>query len=221
MNEQRPIIIVGMARSGTTWLARLLHAQGISMWDWDSTHAEDGDIWGWLSAEMLLNKPDYGMIPFAYIPSKDFLDRLRSYGDRRQEEAPAGWGFKEPRISRMLKAFLEVWPRGRYILCLRNPLSVVWSQRARKGASLTEQQHLRNDTTALANVLACFAGREGDLHVLNYDSDPKVEIAALAEFLKREIRMTGEWKHSMAVRGYTPEGGECPTYEITRDEDGS
>jgi len=210
-----PIIIVGMQRSGTSWLARTLHAQGIEMYDWDfSGYAEDGDIWGWNSVEMMDNPPNQNAMPFTHKPSKHFTDRLEAYADFRDKGKP--WGFKEPRIAMLLGAYAEIFPAAKYICCVRNILSLIWSQVGRNNnlKAARDSQYLPPVALRICNV-AYVAEQQGlDLHFFNYDAEIGAEQEAMSKFLGRSVDLS-DFKRSESRRGY--EGGDkAPEYEVVR-----
>jgi len=144
MNMQRtPIIIIGMEHSGTSYLAEKLHANGVNMagpWGFiDSGHGEDRRLWD-------LNKREWDRRVYAdkqrrhrvgrrteltrkwfhKMPSDKFMDELRDYYlDRLAVQAPGvPWGFKEPRISRLLPGYFDLFPEARYVCMLRNPYRI-------------------------------------------------------------------------------------------------
>ena len=210
-----PIIIIGMQRSGTSWLARTLHAQGVEMYDWTfGNHAEDGDIWGWNSVEMLGNPPDQKAMPFGYTPSNHFISRLEAYQDFRDKGKP--WGFKEPRMVMLLGAYAQVFPTAKYICCVRNVLSLIWSQIGRNNniKPARPSQYIAPVVLRMCNVAYVSEQQGLDIHYFNYDAGIEGEQKALNEFLGMEIDLS-DFKRSEASRGYES-GDKCPEYEVIR-----
>lgn len=222
MLTRRPIIIAGMARSGTTFLSKLLHNSGIPMWDWEITHGEDGDLWGWNSVEMIANKPNENTLPFTYVPSPPFIERLRWYRGMREERCSLPlWGFKEPRIIRFLQAYIEVFPDALYIFCLRNHLSTIWSQAGRKAI----EGPCGEPVLIPLSMRVAHAGFLSVMHKLdtfwfNYDAEPAAEFAALEAKLGIPLPSHTEFRWKQAGRGldYHP-SDDSPTFDVTRPTD--
>ena len=121
------LIITGFARSGTTYLANKLP---IPMWDTELVCGEDASIWAANTAEFLLGELDESTIPVTYKPSEWFMEQLWDFKTKMCDKYES-WGIKEPRISRLLPAYLEVFDEAEYIVCVRNPVNVVNSQNNR------------------------------------------------------------------------------------------
>ena len=210
-----PIIIIGMQRSGTSWLARTLHAQGVEMYDWDfGNYAEDGDIWGWNSVEMLANKVNQKSMPFEHTPSKHFITRLEAYADYRDKGKP--WGFKEPRIAMLLGAYAQVFPAAKYICCVRNVMSLIWSQVGRNNnlAAARDSQYIAPVVLRMCNVAYVSEQQGLDIHYFNYDAEIGGEQEAMSTFLGMPLDLSS-FKRSEAKRGYAG-GDKAPSYEVIR-----
>jgi hypothetical protein len=137
-----PIVVVGMHRSGTSMLSRLLNIAGMYLGDEEEMYpAKDSNPKGhWEHTGFLdinerifvLFGADWGSVPL--YPS-DWLDLpdIRVF----KEEASAFvantftdkpvWGWKEPRTTLTLPFWRQVVPDIRFVICVRNPLDVAAS----------------------------------------------------------------------------------------------
>lgn len=185
---KQPIIIVGLSRSGTSYLSRLLTANGVQMCEWEMHGVEEADIYCVNLVEHLTNAPDESVIPFAHNPSTQFVDRLRWFRSRR--EGSATWGFKEPMIFEFLPVYAELWPNAKYITCVRNAMSTAWSIKRRlPGAEdMTDQQLIHKLAMRLAHICAVVATSKIQMHYFNYDAEPMREFVALSGYLGLELK---------------------------------
>jgi len=133
MNENRPIVIIGLEHCGTTYLVKKLSEAGVQMWGPDGydTGMECKAL-TMITANEINRAIGQGRMhtryPFTYDVAKprggDFGLHLDVYRGLREDQAKeAGgvrWGCKEPRISRLLPAFFERWPDALYVYMERN-----------------------------------------------------------------------------------------------------
>jgi hypothetical protein len=147
VGDGAPVCVIGMHRSGTSLVARLLNVLGVDLgpeasmlepiptdnprgfWEQraimslnDEILEQLGGHW-WRLPEL---PPGWATSP-GLLPLKRKARRLVDGlfgGDRR-------WGFKDPRVSVTLPFWQEVVPELRYIVCLRNPIEVAASLEAR------------------------------------------------------------------------------------------
>jgi len=196
---ENPIIVVGY-RSGTEYLTEAIAAAGIPMWGWKGSHSEDGDIQGWNAAEVDLVPIDARKLPFEYVPSEGLMARLREYGKRRQETADkyGRWGFKEPRCASLWRAYHEVFPEARWVVCIRNSMSVVCSQAAR--GKVTEFiPALGTHIKYLLNIM-CLPTIETHVHWFNYEGDIEREELALRTILGIDVELVAGWQWKPGLR---------------------
>ena len=216
-----PVIILGMARSGTTYLAKELDKAGINMFDWEITHMEDADLWGWNSAELVANPPDESTVPYTYEPSAKLVERLEWYRGMRDKQGGA-WGFKEPRVARMFKAYIKVFPQATYICCIRNSLSCVWSQMNRvvKAQGVSDTRMFIPFTMRAAHVAILALENNLDLVWFNYDGDMKDNSDLLSNKLGVELHLeeTFKWKQAGRSERYQPDD-TAPLVPVERELD--
>lgn len=145
-----PFLIVGMHRSGTTLLARMLHGLGVHLGlDLERNHesvafleANDSALdaahstwdrpesWPWLleepaarrgAVELLRRRIESPRFRWRYAGVKSFVGRSR----------PSRWGFKDPRATLTLPLWLELFPRARVVILRRHGIDVAASLRHR------------------------------------------------------------------------------------------
>jgi hypothetical protein len=146
----RPVVVLGMHRSGTSLCANLLHAMGVNMAEhaapsphnqrghWERAPVNDlndriFDTFGraWDSAAHVLALPPHWLgdprVQAVRAALVAYLRPLKEWG--------SPWGLKDPRIARLLPlwrqvfADLEISPR--YVFCIRDPAQVARSLTAR------------------------------------------------------------------------------------------
>lgn len=149
VSKSRPIVVVlGMHRSGTSLLANLLTALGVNLGE--KLLAADGNNQAgyWEQEEIYLTQDALlqqlgrhwpgpsGTIPFPAewwrLPEiQPFKQRLTSILRKEIEKTDGVWGFKDPRTSRLLplwkEIFVELGLDPIYLLAIRNPAEVVES----------------------------------------------------------------------------------------------
>jgi hypothetical protein len=136
-----PLLVLGMHRSGTTLIARLLGAAGIFMGSRLSSNYEPRLIQD--TNRQILDYFQAGWLDVDQVPSPEALmngfDGLCSeVATRLTEDLPisfcgghqidhAGWGFKDPRTSISAGLFLRLFPNARAIFIHRNAEDVASS----------------------------------------------------------------------------------------------
>ena len=195
VNNRSAICIIGMHRSGTSMVARLLQRLGLEL-------GRPEDLWG--------PDPDN---PLGQFEHREFLDinegllaRLGGSWDRPPNftrdwyedhsldgsvhqanrlvegfAANATWGWKEPRTTILLPFWKRIVPDLRFVICIRNPLEVAWSLAKRNGISIEQSGYLwrRYTRAALEDTEGCsrvFVSYE------NFFVDPRPEIEKLIKF---------------------------------------
>jgi hypothetical protein len=144
-----PLIVIGMHRSGTSLLARLLHRAGVPMGSDRNVHDESAFFlelnkflfraahaeWDYPQpALLLLEVPELGQALVEHLRARCASRGARAYlGWRRwlrgsRIEAQRGpWGWKDPRNTFTLPLWLEVFPGARVLNVYRNGVDVAES----------------------------------------------------------------------------------------------
>jgi hypothetical protein len=155
LNDLEPIIIIGMHRSGTSLMSRLMSDLGIHMGDWLSRDAEsvffqkiNRSVYGranahWAEPETLLDAlaaPDY-------VVKEANRIRKRLVGGRVRFGLPpllaknfgksvwtgfdwsnlGAWGWKDPRTALVIPIWQQVFPRARWVHIYRDGIDVALS----------------------------------------------------------------------------------------------
>lgn len=142
-----PIGIIGMHRSGTSLVARLLNVAGLFLGDESAllpaSEFNEAGHWEHISFidinERLLSAfggdwSDPPLLPAGWLQ----LDEVRLLLAEASEfvaetfSAYQPWGWKDPRTTLVLPFWHELLPDTRWIICVRNPLDVVDSLRRRE-----------------------------------------------------------------------------------------
>jgi len=152
-----PVIIIGMHRSGTSLMARLLEGLGIFMGSSLSIHHEAKYFLGlniWILKQLNSNwdtPPNLNIIDVTL--RRKIIDYLRQkmhslsrigyigfknifkYKDIRDIDFP--WGWKDPRNSFTIDFWLDFFPKAKIIHVYRNPIDVAVSLKKREEAFIT------------------------------------------------------------------------------------
>ncbi|HEY7832250.1 MAG TPA: sulfotransferase [Ktedonobacterales bacterium] len=147
-----PVAVIGMHRSGTSMVSRLLNLCGVYLGDErDMVPAHESNLAGhWEHARIVeLNNQVLEALGGAWhepplAPSRwERLPEIEPLRERAAELVAAhfvmagagadnaGWGWKDPRTSLTVPFWRAVVPETRYIICVRNPLDVAASLAAR------------------------------------------------------------------------------------------
>ena len=163
MADPRVICVIGMHRSGTSAVARILNLMGWSLgpaeklmppaefnpaghWEYqpfvdinDEILATFGGSW-----DRPPHWPDGWHLSAALDPFRDRVRRLL------ETDFPPGlaWAWKDPRTCLTLPFWQEILRPMRYVVCLRNPLDVAQSLQRRDGFSLARGGDLWLDHVA-------------------------------------------------------------------------
>lgn len=155
-----PLIVIGMHRSGTTMLTRLLISAGIEMGTNLGPNYEDPFFQG-VNRELLARARAHWANPapfFSKIQDPDFKNgAIRAAKNRLQHrQAPDGvWGWKDPRTTLTLPIWLALYPGARVVNLMRNGLDVsmsLYRREIRRYLRLSKDRRLFPPTMA-----ACFA----------------------------------------------------------------
>jgi hypothetical protein len=169
------VVVLGMHRSGTSLLANLLTVLGVDLGEQllgaDSNNQagyyEQTDIFQ--TQDALLNRlgrgwtGPAGTAPFPErwwaLPSvRPFRDRLAAIVSAEVDRADGLWGFKDPRTSRLLPLWHEIFEELNldpvYLLSIRDPAHVVESvvRRDRIPAARVERQWLLHNLDAVRDA---------------------------------------------------------------------
>ena len=156
--QQSPpaICIVGMHRSGTSMVARLLHRCGVHLGDDDDLAAPAPDNPQGFSEnrhfveinERLLSRFDGGWdapprFPADWPHQPELSDLRARAGAQIARMAERGvWGWKDPRSTLTLPFWQSLLPDLRVVACVRHPLDVARSLRQRNYTSVAYGQRL-------------------------------------------------------------------------------
>jgi hypothetical protein len=187
----KTVIIVGLYRSGTSFLSKSLNAYGIPMWGekGPTRHYEDETLLKFNNEELRRHKCDIASIIPDYKPSDKFLEQLRKYKAQREAKS-VPYGLKAPRISNLFLAYKEVFDDAAWICCIRNfyNTSRSWPKRYGKdfeGKLISFSNQLQNVVTHLRE--------EPNRHYFNYDGKIADEEERLNEFLGTKIDLQSKW----------------------------
>lgn len=145
-----PVAIVGMHRSGTSMLTRMLHLAGLHLGPDEKLMgpAFDNPEGFWENLEFVhLNERLLGVFGGTWFAPPEWpddwfldsrLDDIRraaaSLPDQLHLHEP--WGWKDPRTTVTLPFWRSLWPTLRIVVCVRNPLEVAASLAQRDGLTL-------------------------------------------------------------------------------------
>lgn len=134
------ICIAGMHRSGTSMVARLLHACGLSLGPEDelnrpAPHNREGQYenpgFVQLNEDILAQFGGRWDDPPSFPPSWEFTPEAGSFLERGENLVGQfrrhNWGWKDPRNALTLPFWLRLIPDLKVIVCVRNPLEVARS----------------------------------------------------------------------------------------------
>jgi hypothetical protein len=192
------ICVLGMHRSGTSLIARAVNLLGVDLGPEEGllSPAQDNPAGYWESEDLvdindaLLDAfggtwdavPD---LPGTWLDSAKLLPvrkRAREVLRARFGESEL-WGWKDPRNCVTLPFWQDIVPAMRYVICVRNPVDVSDSLRARgdsRGAPEHVEDWLRHNALALHHTASL------PRIVVHYESfleDPKSQLKRLARFL--------------------------------------
>jgi hypothetical protein len=222
MSAPTIVCILGMHRSGTSLVSRVLNVLGV-----------------YLGPEEHLMRPssDNPAGHWESRPIKEINDEILSIlGGSWQEPPtlPAGWerspelaasrhrarkviegdfssselwGFKDPRNSLTLPFWQRILDPMRYVICLRNPLDVAASARAREDDRVAFEQGIALWLTYVRAALAATAGHPR--HLVFYEdlmADPEPVVRELARFIGRDQSSDAEYDVRTAITVAVTEG---------------
>lgn len=200
---EQPVLILGMHRSGTSYLASLLQSLGVFIGD-DLIGAQLGNPRGHFEERCLLEFHqkalaarigdagrafDDGMMhgqPFDFEPTPAEATEAAAILDRLRRPGP--WGWKEPRTALFAEFWFGLLPSAKAVLVYRHPLEVHDSMLRRRhwDQVLFPAQVLQAYTNYNRTLLACRARRPGSFQVLNANAafaQRPALVASLCAFL--------------------------------------
>jgi len=219
-NQQTPVVICGMHRSGTSLITQILHDCGLYLGPEDQfleTRLYDNPTGYWEFApimkfsDRLLREIGASWKDIAPLFSETWLDEISLEEKQREAEeslAPlfnqgSAWGWKDPRTTVLLPFWKTCFPEIKLVVCVRNPLEVAYSLSKRvishvdfePGLKLWREYYeiLQRD---LSNGHTLFVHYERLFH------SPKEEISRLCDFAG--LSLDGE-KMSSAIARIKPE----------------
>lgn len=204
--HKRPVIILGMDRSGTSLVANLVHEWGAYGGDPDQlSTGNDGNVHGYWENELLgefncvLSRAegvppswDRGFVPAIIAKAEDpqWRDVARGLVAMLAAEDRI-WFWKEPHISVYLPFWKRIWGEATYVVPVRNPhdSAVSWQdfevpEHARDEVSTVAATLLRWQATMLS-VLAHTEGSPSRIFVPYEElmGDPVTQCRRLCDFL--------------------------------------
>lgn len=168
-----PVIILGMHRSGTTMLTKLLAESGVFLGrDLDRNHESEtfkkineflintmGGNWDYPKpVEVLEEDLDLRSLYIAYIKSQICSIRSMPYlGIKNFIKKPSIWGWKDPRNTFTLNLWKEIYPKSKVIIIKRHGLDVAFSLMKRR------QEYIRLNAKRMVSrkILYSIAGKRG------------------------------------------------------------
>jgi len=106
---------------------------------------------------------------------------LKTY--KMMSDNDGDYGIKEPRIAQFIASYISIWPEAKYILCVRNPLSAIWSQRARNNDFNTDEDSMFIWLSYVGNAITVAKAAGVPFFMWNYDAEIKIEEEAMSKFL--------------------------------------
>lgn len=132
--QSTAVVIAGMHRSGTSFVASVLQAAGLSVGERLLTdfpgnprgHFEDVDFFE-LHENVLAARPEGSFVTTTEPLAFDEAQRARAAALVAERSGLPCWGFKDPRTTLFLDEWHGLLPRARYLFVYRHPLEVLVS----------------------------------------------------------------------------------------------
>ena len=148
INKSKPIIIIGMHRSGTSMLSRILHEEGIFfginvecnneaipyLRCNEEIFAKNNSDWfnvGELKGNILKSKESSIQIAKNALQDSFKNEYFKNSGNKPLVDFD-NWGWKDPRNTFTLDIWREIYPAAKVIHIYRNPVDVAMSLRNRE-----------------------------------------------------------------------------------------
>jgi len=143
MLKGKPIVVLGIHRSGTSLLTGILSRLGVYVGKPDGSLHDAGhyEVSGVMALNSFICKSFSSTVPFVeplpqhwdeYPFAADLMEKVEMIMERHFGAADGLWGWKEPNTTMFLPIYQELLRRQsvrpRYVICVRNPASVVRSR---------------------------------------------------------------------------------------------
>lgn len=204
--KSQVICILGMHRSGTSLISRIVNLLGVYLGPEEETirAAESNPLGFWehrrltaLSDEILSRLGGSWHEPPIFRPDWEVSPALHGLRERARAvidgefAAAKPWAWKDPRTCLTLPFWQRLLPSMRYVICLRNPVDVAYSLERRDGFSLEKSVDLW-----LLHVVSSLRHTEGHPRLLlfyeNFMAQPHQELRRLARYLGTGARAAEE-----------------------------
>jgi hypothetical protein len=199
------ICVLGMHRSGTSLVAGILRLLGVDLGpDEDFLPPDSNNQSGYFELADLVEINNeilahYGgswdelpELPPGWERSEDLAplhDRSRRTLVRRFAASPQ-WAWKDPRTCITLPFWQRLVSGLRYVICVRNPIDIAHSLRAREGEEPPLEEHVVDWLRHTASALVHTADRPRIVvHYEQFLEDPEHNVRKLAGFLGCEDRL--------------------------------
>jgi hypothetical protein len=199
------ICVLGMHRSGTSLVAGILQLLGVDLGpNEDFLPPDSNNESGYFELADLVEINNeilahYGgswhelpELPPGWEQSEDLAplhDRARRALGRRFAASPQ-WAWKDPRACITLPFWQRLSSGLRYVICLRNPVDIAHSLRAREGEEAPLERHVLDWLRHTASALTYTADRPRTL--VQYErflQEPERDVRRLANFAGRKDRL--------------------------------
>ena len=223
---QPPIVILGMPQSGTSFLARILHEQGVPMCGsagfHDDKHHECKELHDAITYELHFNPPAIRYpktgdkatdryLNAIRVPLRDEFRRAMVAYRRGREVAANGqqWGCKDPRLALMFEAAFGCFQGARFILCSRGPGDAA-SAAYWKGLAESDVSRRITYCTVYRNIWEYAQPTQQAMFEWSYNprAGHYVQEAALSHWLGREVKYSDQWQEAKWWRAETGGGNE-------------
>jgi hypothetical protein len=199
------VCVLGMHRSGTSLLAGIMRELGVDLGpDEEFLPPDPNNQSGYFELADLVEINDeilahYGgswdelpELPPGWEDS-DQLAQIRERARRilgRRFAASKEWAWKDPRTCITLPFWQRLVSGLRYVICVRNPVDIAHSLRAREGEERPLEEHVLDWLRHTASALVYTTDRPRILvHYERFFADAEYEVMRLAGFLGRKERL--------------------------------
>lgn len=192
-----PVCVVGMHRSGTSMVTRLLHLSGLYLGEWEDYHriADDNTEGFWehkgivrLNNNLLAQLGGGWDLPPVLEEGWEQRADLQYLKEEARKiaatfEGQEPWGWKDPRNTLTLPFWQEIVPDMKLVICLRNPLEVSKSLKKRGFTS----EHFGVNLWKMYAEETLRIARNNEYILTHYDTyfyDAKTELSRLLGYLE-------------------------------------